>query len=136
MSHWKTFKNDVLSDTNKNYLSTALAEIGVELDTNIKSISNTWGKEDVDMGFKKDGRPIALGLKEVDGEGGKKVLELRGDFYGTGLNESTFMDKLSQVYQRENIVNKLQDNRWTVDSVQTDEHGNIVIEAYEYVSVG
>jgi hypothetical protein len=131
MSHWRKFSSDVLTNTKVSLLSASLAEMGVELDTSIKNIRNTWGQEEVDMGFKVDGRPIALGLKEtvVDGE---KKMELRGDFYGTGLNESQFMDKLSQVYQKNNIVEKLEDNRWTVENVKTDEYGNVVIEAYEY----
>lgn len=131
MSHWKKFESDVLTNTKVSLLSTSLAEMGVELDTSIKNISNTWGREEVDMGFKVNGRPIALGLKEIEVDGEKKM-ELRGDFYGTGLNESQFMDKLSQVYQKHNIVEKLENNRWTVESVQTDEYGNVVIEAYEY----
>ena len=31
MSHWKKFTNDVLTDTNVEYLRTALAEMDVEL---------------------------------------------------------------------------------------------------------
>lgn len=132
MSHWNTYKSDVLTNTKQNHLSTALSEIGVELDTSIKNISNTWGREQVDMGFKVGGRPIALGLREIQNEDGSVSLELKGDFYGTGLNEAEFMDKISQVYQRENIIDKLQNNGWTVEETKTDEYGNIVIEAYEY----
>jgi hypothetical protein len=63
---------------------------------------------------------------------GKETIELRGDFYSTGLNEQGFIDKLSQVYQKENIVSKVNDAGWTVDSTTTDANGNIVIEAYQY----
>jgi hypothetical protein len=133
MSHWRTYKSDVLKNTKEQHLRTALAEIGVELDTSIKSIRNSWGNEQVDMGFKIDGRPIALGLKKVANEDGSECLELKGDFYATGLNESQFMDRLSQVYQRENIIDKLTTNKWTVDNTSVDDKGNIVIEASEYV---
>lgn len=128
MSHWKTFTSDVLTNTKTETLRTSLAEIGVELDTSIKNISNTWGKEPVDMGFKVNGRAIALGLKEIGG--GK--MELRGDFYGTGLNESQFMDRLSQTYQKHNITEKLQLAGWSIDEVSVDANGDILIDAYQY----
>lgn len=128
MSHWKKFTNDVLTNTKTETLRTSLAEMNVELDTTIKQISNTWGKEPVDMGFKHNGRVIALGLKDV-GEG---KMELRGDFYGTGLNESQFMDKLSQTYQKHNIQEKLQLAGWSIDEVSVDANGEILIDAYQY----
>lgn len=128
MSHWKTFKNDALTNTNTSLLGKALKELGVDLDTNIKSIRNTWGHEEVDMGFKINGNPIALGFKQV----GDK-LELRGDFYGTGLREHDFMDKVSQLYTREDIVNKINtQTQYTIDSMTTNQNGEIEILAYCY----
>lgn len=127
MSHWKTFKSEVLTNTKEDLLRTALSEIGVGLDTERKEIQNTWGREDVDMAFSVNGRGIALGLKQV----GDKM-ELRGDFYGTGLKESEFMDKLTQVYQKHSIVDKLETTGWTVEDITTDAEGNFVIDAYQY----
>ena len=128
MSHWKTFTNDALTNTNVGLLGKALKEMGVDLDTSIKSIKNTWGYEEVDMGFKKDGKTIALGFKQV----GQK-LELKGDFYGTGLRESDFMDRVCQVYTKEDIINKINtQTQYTVDSMQTNENGDIEILAYCY----
>jgi hypothetical protein len=133
MSHWRTFKNDVLTNTKENLLKKAVTELGMglELDSSIKSIRNSWGNEQVDMGLRKNGQPIALGLKKVMVDGKEKI-ELHGDFYSTGLNEATFMDKLSQVYSKENIIDKVNDAGWTVDNVSTDKEGNIVIDAYQY----
>lgn len=127
MSHWKTFKSDVLTNTNVDMLRTALGEIGVGLDTNRKQISNTWGKEDVDMAFSVNGRGVALGLKQV----GDKM-ELRGDFYGTGLRENEFMDKLTQVYKKIDIVDRLENNGWTVEDITQDQNGDFLINAYQY----
>lgn len=128
MSHWKTFKNDALTNTKIDLLGKALKEMGVDLDTTIKSIRNTWGHEEVDMGFKVNGREIALGFKEV----GNK-LELRGDFYGTGLRESDFMDRVSQIYTKEDIINKINtQSNYTIDSMTTNENGEIEILAYTY----
>lgn len=131
MSHWRKYQSEVLTNTKIDLLSKSLLEMGVTLDTSIKSIKNTWGQETVDMGFKVGGKAIALGLKESVVDGNKK-LELTGDFYGTGLNEAQFIDKLSQIYQKENIINKLETSGWTVESVETNELGEIVVNAYEY----
>lgn len=128
MSHWKVFKNDALTNTNTGLLAKALKEMGVDLDTNIKSIRNTWGNEQVDMGFKVKGQAVALGFKEV----GNK-LELRGDFYGTGLREVDFMDKVSQLYTKEDIINKVNtQSQYTIDSMTTNANGEIEILAYCY----
>lgn len=127
MSHWKTFKSDVLTNTKESLLRTALAEIGVELQTDRKEIKNTWGHEAVDMAFAVKGRGIALGLKKVG-----DTLELRGDFYGTGLNESQFMDKLTQVYKKNDIVDRLENSGWTVEDITQDQNGEYVIDAYQY----
>jgi hypothetical protein len=131
MSHWRKFESNVLTDTKEDLLGKALAEMGVELDTSIKSIRNTWGNDSVDMGFRKDGRAISLGLRYVNTEAGKKV-ELTGDFYGTGLNEQGFIDKLAQVYQKHNIIEKLEEQGWQIDEIGTDENGQVFIDAYQW----
>jgi hypothetical protein len=132
MSHWKTFKSDVLANTRIDLLTKALTDMGVELDTSIKSIRNAYGNDQVDMGFKKDGHTIALGLKEVEKDG-KTFLELKGDFFATGLDEAAFIDRLSQAYQKERIIQTLTDNNYTIDSCKVNNKGEVEIEAYEYV---
>lgn len=128
MSHWKTFTNDALTNTKTDLLGKALKELGVDLDTSIKSISNTWGNEQVDMGFKVNGEVVALGFKKV----GDK-LELKGDFYRSGLREADFMDKVSQFYTKEDIINKINtQSNYTVDSMTTNQNGEIEILAYTY----
>lgn len=128
MSHWKTFTNDALTNTKVDLLAKALKEMGVDLDTSIKSIRNTWGHEEVDMGFKVKGQAIALGFKQV----GNK-LELKGDFYGTGLREADFMDRVSQIYTKEDIINKINtQSNYTIDSMTTNANGEIEILAYTY----
>lgn len=127
MSHWKKFESNVLQDTKRDLLERALGEMGVQLDENIKSIRNTWGNEKVDAGLRKDGRAIALGInfKMVDG---KEQIELTGDFYGTGLNERGFIDRLAQVYQKHNVINKLEEAGWDLDTLQTNSNGELVLE--------
>ena len=131
MSHWKKFEADVLKDVNMDLLAKAAQDLNVQMDTSIRSIRNTWGNETVDAGLRVDGRPIALGFnfRKVDG---KNQLELSGDFYGTGLDERTFIDRLAQAYQKYNAVEKLEQQGWMVDSLETNDKGEIVIEAYQW----
>lgn len=131
MSHWKKFEADVLKDINMETLTKAVKDLGVEMDTGIKSIRNTWGNETVSAGLKTNGSAIALGFnfKEVNG---KTQLELSGDFYGTGLDERTFIDKLAQSYQKHNAVEKLEEQGWTIDSIEFNEKNEIEIEAFQW----
>lgn len=132
MSHWRTYSNDVLVDTVDKHLVSALEEMGLGINENIKSVRNTWGNAEVDFALTKNGVPISIGFKRIQEKNGTK-LELRGDFYATGLNESVFMDQLSQKYQKNDIICKLTDNRWTIENCVTNEEGEIIIDAYEYV---
>lgn len=131
MSHWRKFKADVLKDIDKEILKKAVRDLGVEMDETIKHISNTWGSEDVDAGLIKDGEKISLGFN-FRNRGGKIELELSGDFYLTGLDERTFIDRLAQAYQKYNAIEKLEEQGWTVDSIETNEKGEIVLEAYTW----
>lgn len=132
MSHWKKFESDVLSNTKRDLLGAALLEMGVELDNSIKSIRNTWGNETVDAGLKKDGRAIALGLNFKTGKNGTEKVELTGDFYGTGLSEQGFIDRLAQVYQKHNVIDKCEEQGWLIEDVKTLENGEIYVEAYQW----
>ncbi len=131
MSHWKRFESNVLADVKMDVLKLAAKDIGVDVDESITNIRNTWGNETVSAGLKINGSPVSLGFnfKNVDG---KTQLELTGDFYCTGLNESTFIDQLSQSYQKHNAIEKLQEQGWQMDSIETNEKGEIVIEAYQW----
>lgn len=131
MSHWKKFSSNVLANVDKGILAKAVKDLGVEMDESIISIRNTWGNETVDAGLTKDGKAIALGFNFKDNEG-KTELELSGDFYGTGLNEEEFIDKLSQAYQKHNAIEKLEAEGWSVNSVEFNEKKEIEIEASQW----
>lgn len=132
MSHWRKFNSQVLNDINKDILSKALANmvdrqgniLNLTFDESITNIRNTWGHETVSASLVKDGKPIALGFnfKEIDG---KIALELSGDFFGTGLNESSFIDQLSQNYQRYRVEQILEENSYSIESITTNEEGEI-----------
>ncbi|MED1125212.1 DUF1257 domain-containing protein [Bacillus atrophaeus] len=131
MSHWRKFEADVLKDINKELLGKAVKDLGVEMDESIKNIRNTWGNETVSAGLRKDGHPIALGFN-FKNRNGKIELELSGDFFGTGLDERTFIDRLAQSYQKHNAVEKLEMQGWNIDSIETNDKGEIVLEAYQW----
>lgn len=133
MSHWITYKNDILKNTRKNMLEKALKEMGLELDCSIKSIRNTFGHETVDMGIRKNGEFVSLGFKEVK-NGNDVFLELHGDFFNTGINQQNFMDTLSQYYTKNDIVDKIENNTsYDIESIETNENGEFEIMAYQYV---
>jgi hypothetical protein len=131
MSHWKKFSSNVLEDINKETLAKATADMGVGFDEKIKSISNTWGNESVSAGLTKDGRKIALGFNFKQ-RNGKISLELSGDFFGTGLDERSFVDTLSQNYQKHKTVAALEEQGWVVDSIELNKKNEIEIEAYQW----
>ena len=131
MSHWKKFSSNVLEDINKDLLAKAVADLGVGFSEGIKSIRNTWGNESVSAGLTRKGQPIALGFN-FKNRNGKLALELSGDFYGTGLDERTFMDKLSQSYQKHKTVKALEEQGYQIDMNAMNAKGEVVIEAYQW----
>lgn len=131
MSHWKKFESNVLQNTKKDLLATALAEMGLGVNFNSKSIRNGYGHETVDAVIIKDGKELSLGFNfpmVADIE----QLEVSGDFWATGVNEKTFMDSMSQIYQKHNLVDRLTSNGWAIEEIKTNEQNEIEIEAYRY----
>ena len=133
MSHWISYKNDILKNTRINMLEKALKEMGLELDCSIKSIRNAYGHETVNMGIRKNGELVSLGFKEVKNNN-DTFLELHGDFFNTGINQQDFMDTLSQYYTKNDIVDKIENNTsYDIESIETNEKGEFEILAYQYV---
>ena len=128
MSHWRSHKSNVLEDVNMDMLRKACADIGVGMDTNTKSISNSWGKETVDAAITKNGKTLALGFV-FETAAGKTALKLTGDFYSTGLDEATFIDRLAQQYMKYKATAALEAEGFTVDSIDLNTSGNIEIMA-------
>ena len=133
MSHWKKFSSNVLENTNHDLLKKSLKEMGVTVDESIKMIRNSWGNEKVDAGLIYNSKNLSLGFN-FNNEKGTELIELSGDFYSTGLDEATFMDKVSQVYQKNDIVNKLTEARWSLDesSISKTTKGEITMEFVQY----
>lgn len=136
MSHITTYQSDVLKNCKKGLLLRAVKDLGLELDYNIKSIKNTWIHDNVDAGFIKNGKAIALGIK-LNKEGKNIKLEVAGDFYGTGIEEKSFIDKLSQAYKKHDVIYQCKKQGWTVnqDNINIDKKtDNIIITATRYIA--
>lgn len=131
MSHWVAYKSEVLKDVKPTILKKALKDMGLELIETGGTIQNTWGKEQVDMIVAKNGRNLTLGFN-WEGEGKNKTIKLVGDFYSTGVSQSSFMDSLSQNYQKHKFVNVLKQNAWVVESTELNANGEIELYAYQY----
>lgn len=128
MSHWVTCKNDILKKTNIKHLESALRDLGLELKDDVKEIQNSYGRDKVDMALAKKGNVLPLGFKKIDDD-----LELRGDFFATGLNSNTFLNEVAQHYEKHRIKNVLALAGWTVRPEKINAEGEIEIEAIEYV---
>ena len=132
MSQWKKYSASVLDNVKKDLLVKACADMGVTFDESVKHVGNSYGERgSVDAGIIYNGKSIALGFIFKQEEG-KTKLVLEGDFWGTGLNERTFVDLLSQSYQKHNIISQAEQQGWFFDVNTVDEKGNVVLEAYQW----
>lgn len=50
----------------------------------------------------------------------------------TGLKEKTFVDELSQQYQKFNVMQQLEQSGYIVENVEQNQQGEIEIGAYCY----
>ena len=134
MSHWVKKHTEVLDNVKKPILKDALKEMGKGFDESVKEIKNPWGHEFVDAALLDNGVITNLGFNFIpkENETEKFKLELVGDFYGTGLNENKFMTQLSQMYQKHNVLNALEEQNWDVEDINTNNQGELVIEASQW----
>lgn len=134
MSHLTTYSNNSLVNCNKTLLETSLKELGIELDYSNRVIKNQWITETVDAAIVYQGKRIAVGLNFKTNAEGQEEVEVAGDFYGTGLNQTTLTNKIAQTYQKNNVIEKCKSQRWFVNEkdIVTKENGDIVIQAYRY----
>ena len=127
MSHWVAKQTEVLKDVNEALLGKALSAMGLGLNTKGGNIANVWGSEQVDYIVTRNGSNTTLGFVR-DGNS----LVLKGDFFSTGVNESTFMDTLSQSYQGEKTLDFFNRTGWIVELDETNAESERVVEAYQY----
>lgn len=134
MSVWKKIESKVLaSGVDMDLLTKALKnELNVTMDFNTKNIRNSWGHEKVDCALVNNGRTTALGFRFSKENG----VELVGDIFGSGLGmdgkQEALMDTIAKFYQKHNIIDKLENNGWTIENVEINEKKEIIIDAYQW----
>lgn len=136
MSHLTTYNNNNLINVKKEMLEKSLAEIGIILDYEDRHIRNSYISDTVDAAFIVNGKRIAAGINFKKNNNGDEIVEVAGDFWGTGLNQEEITNKISQIYQKNNIIEKCKSQRWYVENeneIKENEDGEIVIQAYRYV---
>lgn len=136
MSHLTTYNSEVLVNCKKTLLTRAIKDLGLGIDYDIKQIKNTWITEVVDAGFTKDGNPVSVGIKFIK-EGKNTKIEVSGDFFCTGLDEKTFINRLSQAYKKHDVIFQCEQQGWTInkEDITIDEKTKeIVIEAIRYTA--
>lgn len=131
MSCWMKQSSAVLTDCKKDLLEKALNSLGFALDHNQKTVRNAWGSSDCDAALVKQGRTMPLGIAYTE-EDNKTKATLVGDFWGTGVNESNFINEMSVAYSKESIKQYCDENGYTIDVDQVDDNGEIVMQAWQY----
>lgn len=115
MSHLTTYESNSLVNVKKSLLIKALKDLDLEINFDLKQVHNTFIRESVDAVLVKNGKPISVGFKLIR-EGKDIKLQLAGDFYRTGLNESALIDNISQMYKKHHIVEQCKQQGWSVTS--------------------
>lgn len=133
MSVWKSIKNNNMDQNVKmEMLEKGLANMGVTLDYNTKTIQNSYGSETCTAAFVMNGRVLSLGINQ-DAKGG---VSLVGDTWGTGLGgdgkQEALMNRIAQQYSSELYQDILDNKGFTLDKVETTSDGKIKIKAFQY----
>lgn len=135
MSHMSTYSNNCLKNTKREMLLTSLREIEIELDFDHKEVRSSWDNTTADAAIIYKGKRIAAGLNFKQNEDGTESVEMVGDFYGTGLDQKDFTDRIAQVYSKNDIISKCKSQRWYIkdqNNIKVNENGEYVIQAYRY----
>lgn len=128
MSQFRRFKNEVLKDVDERLFFETMEELGFECKKQ-NQVSNAYGKDSVDGAFVRDGKTLPIGYKFIENSDGKLSLEVRGDFWNTGLRENEFVNQISQMYQKNRITNTLEDNGLLIDDIIRNKSKDLVITA-------
>lgn len=103
-----------------------IPNLNLDLDPKVKRLRNTYGKDEVDCGLTKNGKSLSLGFKFIT-EREKTKLNIRGDFWMTGLEEKSFKNMVCQRYQIEEVTQqqKATGGRLVARNVESD--GTVVM---------
>ncbi len=128
MSVWKKVENNVLGkNVNEKMLEAALADLGITLNKQTKTIRNTWGTDTCDAALVAKGKITSMGIRWTKNKG----IELVGDTYncnfGHGIGDKgqqALADKIAQAYQVRWVKYQMQMNNWQIEQ-QVDVNGKV-----------
>ena len=81
-----------------------------------------------------DKKIVDINGKKVVRVNDLSIAEIVGDSYGTGIDQEELTNRVSQIYQKNDIVEKCRRQRWYVrdEDIVQNEEGEYVIQAYRY----
>ena len=127
MSMWRKFAASGIKNVDKAILHEACKEMGFDFDETIKVVSDDYDSADVDAGFvRNDGTRIPIGFIFNDEEG----LQISGDFWTYGFDDKALMANIAKTYQKLRVIAQFEANDYVVDMVETNDKGEVIIEAY------
>jgi len=127
MSHFAVYECRV---SNLDYLKQALAEMELGYIENT-TIDNWSNKVHVDLAVVKNERVLPLGWttnKET------KQLELIADWFLLSFSQKDFIDKISQLHSKYQVIETCKENRWHIeeDDITINDKGEIEIIATQF----
>lgn len=130
MSCWRKYTADVLKNIDKDFFKRACEEMGISINESMNKVSSSFERrsEFVDGVFVKDNKPLSLGFLYNGDKDGHLIV--KGDFWGTGIDERTFISQLSQLYVKHAALYQLEFGQMmTIESCEQNEQGQIIIQA-------
>lgn len=133
MSKFVKYQTEVLKDVDRDLFCKTLEEIGYGYESDNASVNNSYGREKTDIVLKnRDGRELDLGITFLKDENGKLNAEISGDFWNTGTSQKEFTNLLSQYYQKNRIIDNLENSGFMISETELNSEQEIVIGATMY----
>lgn len=111
----------------KEMLEAALkdCEEDLKLDDREK-VENAYGEDLVEFGISRDKKMLSLGFAFDKDE---ETLQVRGDFYNTGLREKEFLKNIQIEYSKNFTINRIENslNNYSIESVDKIESGYEIV---------
>ena len=124
MSHFAVYTCNV---SNMEYVKKGLAEMGLGFKENTQ-ITDWYGQHrQAELAVVKDGKLLPLGWVRQDGE-----LALQADWFKVPYSEKQFTNQISQLHSKYQVMDICEENRWSVDDVSVNSHGEIEVLASNF----
>ena len=128
MSVWKKVENNVLGkNVNEKMLEAALADLGITLNKQTKTIRNTWGSDTCDAALVANGKVTSMGIRWTKNKGVELVGDTFNCNFGFGIGDKgqqQLADKIAQAYQVRWVKYQMQLNNWSIEQ-QVDVNGKV-----------